>query len=217
MYLKKVTLVLIISMIASFSFRIVGTLVPLIFQHIAIAKAAILINCFFILTHLLFWLVFYQEYISSKKPALKKSCMFAVAGSIAVSILYLKKFPLVFDSNPQFPQILASPYVDAVVPLISVVFHLVFFVLFKNALAPDEKPMLNTPVLSIIFGISIYMGLHLIVLVNFLATQRFARLEHMPQAAAMGTVPLIVVAVCLVLFFYYRFYCFIKESAYESD
>jgi hypothetical protein len=210
MYLKKVTLILIFSMIASFCIRIIGTLFPSVFQNIAIVKATILINVFFILTHLLFWLTFFSEFISVKKPALKTSCLLAVAGSFAVSILYLKKFPLVFDLNPQFPQILASPYFDAIVPLISAVCQLVFFMFFKNALEPGEASALKRPVISIISGICIYMGLHLIVIVNFIVTDRFEWLEHMPQAMAIATVPLIIAAVCLILFFYYRFYSFLK-------
>jgi len=206
MHLKKVILVLIISIIASFSIRITGTLFPQIFQSLAVVKGAILVNTIFILAHLLFWLVFYQEYISVQKPALKKPCIYAVAGSVAVCILYLKKFPLVFDINPQFPPILASPYFDVLVPVISAGFHLAFFVFFKKALNEKEKTDLNKPVISIIFGISIYIVLHLIVMVNFIVAGRFAWAEHMPRGAAVLTVPLIAVAVFLMLFFYYRFY-----------
>lgn len=211
MYLKKVTLILIVSMIASFSVRIFGTLFPSIFYNIVIVKAVILIHVFFILSHLLFWLVFYQEYISAEKPDLKKPCLIAIAGSVGITILYLKKFPLVFDLNPQFPPILASPYFDAIMPLISAVFHLIFFVLFKNALASDEQPTLIKPVISIISGICLYIGLHLAVLVNFMSTGKFAWAEHMPQTVSIGAVPLIAVLAGLMLFFYYRLYYFLKE------
>jgi hypothetical protein len=206
MYLKKVTLILIFSMIASFSVRIFGTLFPSIFYNIVIVKAFILINAFFILSHLLFWLVFYQEYISANKPALKKPCLLAIAGSLAVSVLYLKKLPLVFDASMNFTPILASPYFDAITPFIGAVFHLVFFVFFKNSLSPEEMSSLKSPVISIITGICIYICLHLIVLVNFLTTEKFEWLEHMPREVAVITMPVMAFSACLMLFFYYRFY-----------
>lgn len=46
MYLKKVTLILIVSMIASFSVRIFGTFIPSIFQYIVIVNQACHIDHF---------------------------------------------------------------------------------------------------------------------------------------------------------------------------
>ena len=110
-----------------------------------------------------------------------------------------------------------NPYVDAVVPLFSSAFHLIFFVAFKNSLAADEKLALNKPVLSIMIGITIFIGLHLIVLLNFLATGRFQWLEHMPRVVAVGTVPLVIGAAFSTLFFYYRFYCFLDSGFRRKD
>ena len=76
----------------------------------------------------------------------------------------------------------------------------------------DEKPSLNMPILSIIVGNSIFICLHMIVLFNFFAVQRFEWLEHMSRAVAVNTVPLIVLAVCFMLYFYYQFYCFLDSN-----
>lgn len=211
MTLKKITRILIIAFIFSFSIRIVGTVFPHIFQNIHLVKGAILVNTFFILSHLLFWLIFYKEYVSAKDAVLKKTCLLPVMGSLAVSFLYLKKLPFVFDMDVIFPLFLMSPYVDAFVPAVSSIFSLIFFVVFKNSLEPEEKEMLGKPILSMIGGISIFLVLHLIVLVNLIATDTFEWLEHMPRVVAVGTVPLIVIAVILMLHFYYRFYCFLDS------
>jgi hypothetical protein len=46
----------------------------------------------------------------------------------------------------------------------------------------------------------------LIVLVNFLTTEKFEWLEHMPREVAVITMPVMAFSACLMLFFYYRFY-----------
>jgi len=216
LYLRKMTLIVIIAIIASFSIRTFGTVFPQIFKNIFIVKATILINVLFILSHLLFWLVFYREYISTTKVTLKKTCVLAIIGSFAVSFIYMKKLPFVFDTILHFPLFIMNPFFDAVVPLMSSAFHLIFFVTFKKSLELDENTRLSKPILSIIIGISIYTFLHLLVLFNFLATGRFEWLEHMPRIVAVSTVPLIIVAVFLILSFYYRFYKFL-DSGYKIE
>ena len=216
MYLRKMTLIVIVATIASFSIRTFGTVFPQIFKNILMVKATILINVLFILSHLLFWVVFYREYISAKKSSLKKTCAGAVVGSFAVTIIYLKKLPFVFGLNIQFPPFIMNPYFDTLVPLISSVFYLIFFIAFMKSLEIDEKPGLSRPILSIITGNCIHISLHFIVLINFLLTDRFAWLEHMPRVVAVGTVPLIVTAVSLILFFYYKFYYFLDSDCYTE-
>lgn len=206
-----------ISLIASFSIRALGTIYPQIFKSTLIVKTTILVNTLFILSHLLFWLIFYREYISTEKASLKKICILAIIGSFAVSSVYLKRLPVVFSVDIHFPLFLINPYVDAVVPLISTALHLLFFVAFKKSLTFDENFRLKKPVLSIIIGITIFIGLHLIVLLNFLATGRFQWLEHMPRVAAVGTVPLMIGAAFSILFFYYRFYCFLDSGSRWKD
>ena len=189
MFLRKVTLILIITIIVSFSIRTFGTLFPQIFKkNILIVKATILINSIFILSHLIFWILFYREYISKKKPSLKTICIFVIISSFSVSAIYLKKLPFVFGLNTHIPLFLLNPYFDALVPLISSAIHLVFFVSFKRSLKIDEFPSLSRPILSIIVGNGIFICLHLIVLLNFISRDRFEWLEHMPRVIAVSTV-----------------------------
>ena len=55
----------------------------------------------------------------------------------------------------------------------------------------------------------------MIVIFNFLTTNKFEWLINMPRIVAVGTVPLITIAVFLILFFYYRFYFFV-DSYYNT-
>ena len=204
--------IVIVGIICSFSIRTFGTVFPQIFKNIYILKLAILINILFILSHFLFWLIFYKEYASTKKNIVRMTCFLAIIGSFAVSFLYLKKLPFVFNMNVNLPLFLMNPYTDALLPLISSIFHLIFFVAFRNSMELEEKRMLSKPILSIIVGTSFFLFFHLVVLANFITTNKFRWLEHMPRAVAVGTVPLIIIAVFLTLIFYYRFYHFLDSD-----
>jgi hypothetical protein len=89
---------------------------------------------------------------------------------------------------------------------------LIFFVSFKQSLTIDEFPSLSRPILSIIVGNGLFISLHLIVLLNFISRNRFEWLEHMPRIIAVSTVPLIIMAVCFMLYFYYQFYCYLNSN-----
>jgi hypothetical protein len=215
MYLKKITLIVIIAIISSFSIRTFGTIFPQIFKNVFIVKATILVNTFFILSHLLFWIIFYTEYASTKNAFFKKICLLPIIGSLSVSFLYIKKLPFVFEANVNFPQFLMNPYVDAFVPFISSIFSLIFFVVFRKSTDSGEKEFLQKPILSMIFGILIFLCLHLIVIFNFFTTKRLEWLEHMPRIVAVGTVPLMIIAVILILIFYCKFYYYL-DSVYKT-
>ncbi len=212
MYLKKMTLILIIGIICSFSVRAFGTVFPQMFENVYMVKGTILVHFFFIMSHLFFWVFFYKEYASTKTTVLKKACLLVIIGSTAVAVLYIKYIPFVFDMKVLFPLFLMSPYVDTLVPFVSTIFQLIFFVAFKNVTESKEREVLHKPIVAIIVGISIFLSFHLIVMLNFLSANQFEWLEHMPRMVAAGTVPLLIAAVFLILYFYYRFYCFLDLS-----
>jgi hypothetical protein len=217
LYLRKMTLIVIIGIVSSFSIRTFGTVFPQIFKNLFVVKASILINSFFILSHLLFWFFFYKEYASTKNAVLKKVCILAIIGSLAVSFLYIKNLPFVFEMNIGFPLFLMNPYIDSFVPLISSIFHLIFFMVFKYSLELEEERMLSRPISSIIVGISFILFFHLIVLINFLTTKNFLWLEHMPKLVSVGTIPLLIIAFLLILNFYYRFYYFLNSNSWNKE
>jgi len=166
---------------------------------------AILIHAFFMVSHFLFWVMFYREYASVREGMLKRACLLPVVGSFAVSCLYLKRLLFVFGIDGAIPTALMHPCVDALVPLVSSLLHLIFFVIFKRSMVPEEVRVLGRPVVSMMAGISLFLVLHVLVLANFIATDRFHWLEHMSRTAAVGTLPVIIAAVCLMLVFYCRF------------
>ena len=138
-------------------------------------------------------------------------CLLPIIGSAAVAFLYIKKLPSVFEVSVNFPLFLMNPYIDAFVPLISSIFHLILFVVFKNSIEPKEKEALDKPISSMILGLLILVCFHLIVIFNFFITKIFDWLEHIPRGVAVGIFPLSIIAVFLILIFYSRFYYFLDS------
>lgn len=209
MDLKKITSILIVSLAASFFIRVTGTLFPSIFQNVYAVKLTTVINTFFILVHLIFFICFLRFYAANRAQALKTASIIAIIGSFSVVFIYVKNFCLVFDLY-LFPPILMSHYFDAFIPFASSLFHLLFFVIFKKVQTQEEIEILNGPILSAIIGNAIFIVLHLIVLINFLKFHRFNWLEHIPRIVAVGTLPFIALAAILILHFYYKFNQFVS-------
>jgi hypothetical protein len=206
---------LIISLVASFFIRIAGTLFPFIFQNVYVIKLAIVINTFFILVHLLFFICFLRSYAASREQSLKIASFLAIIGSFAVAFIYIKNFCLVFKLDI-FPLFLMNQPFDAFIPLASSLFHLIFFSTFKKVQTQEEHKILNRPIVSAIIGIGIFIALYSIVLINYLKSHKFDWLEHMPRIVAIGTLPFIALAAVLILYFYFKFYQFVSYQKVKT-
>jgi len=211
MALKKVTGILIICMAASFIIRAAGTLFPSVFQNPCMAKGAITFHTFFMIIHFLFFVCFVKEFAAGRSQSLKATALLAMAGSLSLLFIYFKNFCLVFEWDILPPSLIGHP-VEAVVPFTASLFQLVFFIFFRKVLSRDETKVLRRAVSAAIIGVALFMSLHLLGLAHFLTAQKSSWLEHMPRIISLGTLPLIVLAVILILYFYWIFYRFLEPE-----
>lgn len=215
MDLRKITLLLIVSFIASFLIRTIGTLFPLIFQNIYTVKVTIVVNTFFIVMQFLFYVYFLKEYAANRQKMLRTGSVLAMIGSFLVAFIYIKHFFLVFKADI-IPLSLMNHHFDAILPLASSVLYVLFFGMFKKVQSQKEHKMLDKPLSSAIIGVGIFIVLHVIVFINFLKFHKFIWLEHMSRNIAVGTLPVIVIAALLVLYFYITFYKFLCLHANKA-
>jgi hypothetical protein len=162
----------------------------------------------FMFVHCLFFVWFLKQYTAGRQQILRTGSVLAIIGSLSVALIYLKNLCHVFHLDV-LPVFCMSHYFDAFVPLVSSLFHLAFFGMFKKVQSQEEYEFLDRPILSAIIGVMIFMVLHLVVLINFLKFQKFNWLEHMPRMIAVITVPFTAVAAILILYFYIKFYQFL--------
>ena len=90
MDLRKITFLLIVSFIAFFFMRTIGTLFPIIFQNVYVVKVTIVVNTFFILVHFLFYAYFLREYAANRQQTLRTGSVLAIIGSLITSYLSLR-------------------------------------------------------------------------------------------------------------------------------
>jgi len=208
MDLKKITFLLIVSFIASFFMRTIGTIFPIIFQNVYVVKAAIAVHTFFIGVQLLFYGYFLREYAAHRQQILRAGSVLAIMGSCFVAFIYIKTFCLVFEIDI-IPLSLINHHFDAILPLTSSLLFMLFFGIFKKVQSQEEHRMLDRPTTSAIIGIGIFIVLHVIVLVHFMVFHKFDWLEYMSRNVALGTTPFLVVAALFILYFYIKFYTFL--------
>lgn len=214
--LRRITCALVMFMLLSFSIRVVGMLFPSVFHYEYAVELTIIINTAFSIFHLLFYLFFLKEYAAGRQQSLKVGTSLAIVGSLLVAFIYMKNIDLVFDLD-LIPSAWMSRHYDAVVPIAASCFILIFFIVFRKALLPEEGEDLARATASALVGVGIFLILHMVVLVNFLKFKKFLWLEHMPRAVAVGTVPLVIIAASCLLFFYFKFYRYLSVTPGKTE
>ena len=209
--LKKITLLLLYSLAASFTIRILGTAFPATFKIPYLPQAAILIYTFFIVIQLLFWIIFLVQYASNRPLALKLGAVLAIIGTALAAAIHLKNLGLVFKIDTTLLYLLNSR-MDALFPLASSLCHLIMFVIFKKMQTLEEVAWLNRPIFSALIGLTIFIAIQLLVLTNSFYMHSYSGLEHLPRALALATMPFMALAAVLIFYFYLSFYTFLGSN-----
>ena len=205
MSLRRATMLTVIGIVCSFLIRTVGTLFPGIFMNsrIVIASGGIHLLAGVALT--LFFFFLHGNCPRPEQRALRGACILAGVGSLASVFLHLKHLTLVVDVHA-VPLFLMYPQVDAVLPLVSAATLVFFFVLFLKEMGQEVRGRLGRATGSAIVGSSIFVVLHTIVLIHFLSSGEFQWLAHLSRKVAIGTLPILAIAVTALLHFFVSFY-----------
>jgi uncharacterized membrane protein len=215
MSLKRVTLLVIIGIVCSFFIRTVGTFLPFIFKNITIVWMGMGIHLFAGLTVVIFFLMFYNRFIQAGQRALQKACILAIIGSLGALFLHIKGLSLVLEKDI-FPLFLMQHHIDAILPLVSSLTILFFFIIFRKEMGREVRVRLDKATRLAIMGSSIIALLHAIILINYLHSGEFRWLAHFSRKAAIGFTPILAFAVISVLYFFLSFYRFVEVSAEKS-
>ena len=205
MNLKKITYILIISLIASFFMRVVGTFFPGIFQDSYVVRITTIIHALSMLLQVFFFIYFLSSFTKDRELPLKVASFSAILGAFAVSLIYIKNVGIVFDVEI-LQRFLINKYLTAAIPLVNSIFQLLFFMVFKNVLTDAEQINLTRPILAAIIGAGSFVVLHLMVFLKFTKYPIFDWLEQMLRFVTVWTLPLIILAAILMLYFYISFY-----------
>ncbi|MGC9323827.1 MAG: hypothetical protein ACP5G0_03665 [Desulfomonilia bacterium] len=214
MSLNTATLLVIIGITASLVLRTAGTIFPAMFANICIVGfvSAVLLCTSLAMVNFLY--AFSAQYIRRKQKILRTACSFALIGTAASVFLDLRSIFIVLK-QPILPNILMTHGLDAALPLFSSTTLLIFFISFSREMAPMERERLGRAVRSAINGSSIFAIVHAVVLINYLSSSRFRWLSSYIQEAALWMMPILIIAVLLIVHFFFSFYRFLHVFPQE--
>jgi hypothetical protein len=173
------------------------------------------IHLFASFTLLIFFLSFYESYTHKEQQTLRRACFLAIIGSLAVLFLHLKILFLVFEHHI-FPLFLMHHHIDAILPLVSSITAILFFMVFQKEMHQGERKRLGRATRSAVIGFSVSAILQITVLINYLSSGEFRWLEHFSREVAIGTIPVMAFAILAVLYFFLSFYRFVEVSVREK-
>ena len=215
MSLKWATLLAIIGIVCSFLIRTAGTLLPHIFKNIHIVRMTIGSHLFASFTLVIFFVSFYESYTQKEQQTLRRACFLAIIGSLAALFLHIKILFLVFEQHI-FPLFLMHHHIDVILPLVSSITVILFFVIFQKEMRHGERKRLRKATRSAVTGFSVFAILQTTVLINYLSSGEFRWLQHFSRKVSIGTIPVMAFAILAVLYFFLSFYRFVEVSVWKK-
>ena len=204
MNLKKVTLFSIIGISYIFVSRTIVTFFPDIFINLIITKINTLLSLFASLAVVVFYIYFYKDYVHEKQITLKNASLFAIIGSFAVLLLFLKGFLFVFNLY-----VFHSHVFNIIAPFISSIFSLYFFIIFYRETTHNVQSNLKLAIFLAVIGSSISTLIRTFIVFNYFYTGKFKWFWDYSRE-----LPFIFIPIFAFMFFtsFYFFITFYKEQ-----
>lgn len=213
MRLKKATLLAIIGISYAFVLRTIGTFLPDIFKNLIVAQSIQILSFLASLTIVFFFISFYLDYVEQEQIKLKQASFLAIIGSSAMALVRIKGLLLVvfgrYISLYWLRYLIRSDYMGVVIPWVSSILILLFFIIFYKDILSQKKVELKTATLLAIIGSSISTLLLTFVLFNYLYPREIRRFLYSPEKIAIIFIPLLTFSFVTLLYF---FLCFYKEQ-----
>jgi len=213
MRLKKATLLAIIGISYAFILRTIGTFLPDIFKNLIVAQSIQILSFLASLTIVFFFISFYLDYVEQEQIKLKQASVLAIIGSSAMALVRIKGLLLVifrrYISLYWLHYLIRSDYIGVVIPWVSSILILLFFIIFYKDILSQKKVELKIATLLAIIGSSISTLLLTFVLFNYLYPREIRWLLYSPGKIAIIFIPLSTFSFIAILYF---FLCFYKEQ-----
>jgi hypothetical protein len=208
--LRKATLLAIIGGSYMFLSRAIGTFRPDIFTNPAMARGASILSVLASLAPVLFYLSFYMGYPRQDQIELRNSTILAIIGSTLFTALRAKGLLIVFNVS-RFPSLLRFHTYEAVLPLVTSLLILLFFVTFYGETYRAKEEKLKRPVLLAAIGTAVSAGVDILVLVNYLFSRKGQWLTGLSRNIQYALYPVLAFSFATVLYFFISFYATLRK------
>lgn len=202
MNLRNATLCAMFGIAYLFVMRLAGTACPAAFRVLAVTRIAAAVSVLAALTLVCFYGFFYRKYAREEQP-LKQAAVWAIIGSCALLVVHLKALLTTF--NVPFPRD-AARYVDVILPWVSAVLIMSFFIVFYRETSPTMQPHLKKAILAAIIGSSAQAAVLTFVSFNYILSSRILLTAGLARAMWFILIPITVIGFAAVFYFFLAFY-----------
>ncbi len=208
MRLKNATLLAFIGTAVVFLISTVGTISPGLFFNFSLVRISTLLFFLSVLAVFLFFIFFYTDHIKAGQTRLKKAAAWAIVGMAAVVFMYGRDLLSIFRID-FLTEILQSRFVDDLVPLIpwvSSVIVLIFFIVFLKDSSDDEKRRLGKALRIAVVGTCLSVLLRTIIIANFVVTGGVRWFADLKGVFLIIGIPLVCLSFLAIEYFYFSFF-----------
>jgi len=212
MDLKKATLFVIIGISCKFVLRIFGTLFPGFFRIFFVVQADQIVSLLAGLAMVFFFVSFYKDCVQKGEAKLQEASVFAIIGSSAGVLATIKGLFLVFQRylSPYLVRYLVTSHsIETILPWVSTLCILYFFVIFYREALHKKWMELKTPAFLAVVGS--FIG---VLLSTFVAYHYFRSGEVRWFSEIFRRIPIVFILLAGFVFItlFYFFLSFYKEQ-----
>ncbi|UCC78883.1 MAG: hypothetical protein JSW64_11440 [Candidatus Zixiibacteriota bacterium] len=207
--LRVATVLALIGICYNFAIRTLSTFAQEIFRIEAVAGSAqigFLLSSIFLA---FFFISFFRDYATSEMPKLRRATGWAIAASMIMILLDLKRFLAVFDiyiSKYIYDNVISSQIPGVIFPWVASLFILYFFVIFyKEAVNRNLSVLINATLAAVIA--SLIGAMHMtFVLWSYIVSADPKWFYKFSKILIIIFLPIVALTFILNLYFYIKFY-----------
>jgi hypothetical protein len=205
MTLKNATLFALFGISYPFALRSVGTLYPAAFRSLTLAQITTSISLLAGIAIVCFYVYFYKDYVRAEHHLLRTATAWAIVGSCALLIVHVRDLLLLFTPHI-FPFLPSTHYIDMIIPWVSSLLILLFFIIFYKEALHKKQAVLQKPILSAVIGSSVQTVLLTVMLINYALSGFVLSAMNRSRVVWIIFVPIFTFSFVAILYFFVAFY-----------
>jgi hypothetical protein len=205
MNLKNATLLAIIGLCYTFASRTIGTFVPNLFRSLPAAQVNGVLLLLASLTSVVFFVYFLRDYIEKGEAELKNGTWLALVGSSLMSLLLLKGLLPMLDEYT-FHSLAGPHLVEPLVPWVSSILILLFFVVFHKRTVRKGQRKLQTATLWAVIGSLVGVLLRTFTASLYIYSTVVRWFSDFPRMMQLIFLPIFAFSFLAILYFFTSFY-----------
>jgi hypothetical protein len=205
MGLKQTALLAIVGLCYIFLLRTIGSLFPVVFGNLLLAQCSGILSFLACIAVLIFFVSFLKEYVSQEQALLRTASVLVIVGLSFVLVVHLKEILPLFDTYT-FSSVSGSHNFDVLVPWLSSVFMVFFFIVFYRQIDINQLEKLKRAALVASLGSFLLALMRTYIVWQFFTSRELVWFSDLSEEAVMIFIPVSAIGFMSVLYFFVSFY-----------